>query len=372
MLGEIRGALSLGIPPRGYALRAIFVNRESELQKLAEDLRGAVERGRGKARLVIGDAGFGKSALIEFFKDYAFEHYDVAFSYVEARKLMSSRPSELFPALYRAVLENVEDKDKRRGRELLTEVSKTLLRKYSGLADRLYYQLRRRIRPSVREKFMKLGDETSSIALALLGIDELNPIVYDWIKGVRGLEPDEAELIRRVIGHRVPWRLPSEKLTDTLATAARALRDAGKGALVIALDEFEALRDIRKDLLSRFLVELTPLIEAAAEAPMYIIVTSTPGFWSEDEKSVGALYPFLFQRLDAEKIAVRELSESDAKVLAWKLIKLYEKAYGSTAVQGLSGDALGSHCFSTVQPRGHPRSLLRCLITLLDEKVVRA
>jgi hypothetical protein len=141
---------------------------------------------------------------------------------------------------------------------------------------------------------------------------------------------------------------------------------------VIALDEFEALRDIRKDLLSRFLVELTPLIEAAAEAPMYIIVTSTPGFWSEDEKSVGALYPFLFQRLDAEKIAVRELSESDAKVLAWKLIKLYEKAYGSTAVQGLSGDALGSHCFSTVQPRGHPRSLLRCLITLLDEKVVRA
>lgn len=115
MLGEIRGALSLGIPPRGYALRAIFVNRESELQKLAEDLRGAVERGRGKARLVIGDAGFGKSALIEFFKDYAFEHYDVAFSYVEARKLMSSRPSELFPALYRAVLENVEDKDERPG-----------------------------------------------------------------------------------------------------------------------------------------------------------------------------------------------------------------------------------------------------------------
>ena len=51
--------------------------------------------------------------------------------------------------------------------------------------------------------------------------------------------------------------------------------------------------------------------------------------------------PFLFQRLDRGKIVLGGLGEADARALAWKILGLYEKAYGRTAVAGINGDALG-------------------------------
>jgi hypothetical protein len=82
--------------------------------------------------------------------------------------------------------------------------------------------------------------------------------------------------------------------------------------------------------------------------------------------------PFLFQRLDRGKIVLGGLGEADARALAWKILGLYEKAYGRTAVAGINGDALGSECFRRVEPPGHPRGMLQTLLEILDERVVKA
>jgi hypothetical protein len=143
-------------------------------------------------------------------------------------------------------------------------------------------------------------------------------------------------------------------------------------ALVAATDELEVLENTKKDLLSKFLAEFTAFLEASTRAPIYIIIASTPGFWLGGERSVRALYPFLYQRLDTRRLEVGGVKEADARALAWKLIKLYERAYGRSAVEGVDGDALGSECFRKTEPPGHLRGLLQHLVNLLDEKVVKA
>jgi hypothetical protein len=368
----LRSALSMGVPPRREILRMIFVDREKELNELAGDLDLVTRSGMGNARLITGGAGYGKSAIIEYLKDYAFEHYNVAFSCVEMRELVGIKPSELIPAIYRALIERMEDKDGRQGRELLTNVSLMLFKSYSGKLDKILFQLEKRLTSRLRMKFEKLGDKTTSRVIASMAIDHINPVAYDYLTGIRGLEPDEARLFERVLGCRIPWRLQREKLIDALTTIARAVREAGMEALVAAIDELEVLENTKKDLLSKFLAEFTAFLEACTRAPIYIIIASTPGFWLGGERSVRALYPFLYQRLDTRRLEVGGVKEADARALAWKLIKLYERAYGRSAVEGVDGDALGSECFRKTEPPGHLRGLLQHLVNLLDEKVVKA
>jgi len=368
---KLRAALSLGVPPEREIMRIIFVDREEELKKLAGDLESVTRSGRGGVRLITGDAGYGKSAIIEYIKDYAFEHQSIAFSRVEMRELIGAKPTELIPSIYRIVVDRIEDKNRRRGRELLTEVSRALLEKYSGKLDTISFRLRNRLSPKVREKFERLGNESVSRALALMTIDYLNPVAYDYLTGMRGLEPDEAKEFERVLGCRTSWRLQREEVTEALVTIARAIGEAGMKALVIAIDELEALEDVKKDLLSRFLAEFTVLVDASVRSPIYVIIASTPGFWSEDKKSVKVLYPFLYQRLNPGRIDLGGFKEADARALAWKLLNLYERAYGKSAVEGIEANSLGSDAFKSVQPLGHPRGILQYLMRALDERVLR-
>jgi len=369
---RLRSAISMGIPPPRWILRMVFVNREREMRTLASDLEQVVRSGAGRARVVVGGAGYGKSALLEHFKDYVFEHYSAAFSYVEMRELAGTKPSEMLFAIYRAAIERMEDREGRRGRELLTEVASTLLGKFSGKIDGVLFRLRGRYRSRVVRRFERLGDAAVSRALACMAVDDLNPIAYDYLLGVRGLEPDEARLFEKVLGSRIPWRLQRESLVEAITTIARAVREAGMKALVVAIDEIEMLENVQRNLLQKFLAEFTALVEASARAPLYIIVSSTPDFWSEGEKCVKTLYPFLFQRLDRGKIELGGLGEADARALARKILGLYEKAYGRTAVADINGDALGFECFRRVEPLGHPRRLLQTLLETLDERVVKA
>jgi hypothetical protein len=103
-----------------------------------------------------------------------------------------------------------------------------------------------------------------------------------------------------------------------------------------------------------------------------MIIASTPGFWSGDKKSVRALYPFLHQRLNMRRIDLSGFKEADARALAWRLVNLYERAYGRSAVEGIEANSLGSDAFKSVQPLGHPRGILQYLMDALDERVVRA
>ena len=352
-------------------MRRIFVDREEE-KKLAEDLESVAESGRGRVRLITGDAGYGKSAIIEYFKDYAFENQGVAFSCVEMRELAGVKPTELIPAIYRMIIERMENKNGRRGRQLLTEVSQILLEKYSERLDKISFRLKNRFSTRVRERFEKLGNEAASRALALMAVDYLNPIAYDYLTGIRGLEPDEAKQFEKTLGCRISWRLQREELAEALVTIARAVREAGMKALVIAIDELEMLGGTKSDLLSKFLAEFTAFVEISARSPIYIIIASTPGFWSEDRKSIRALYPFLYQRLNAGRFDLGGFKEADARALAWNLIKLYEEAYGKLAVEGIEGNSLGSDAFKAVQPLGHPRGILQHLLGVLDGKVVIA
>jgi Cdc6-like AAA superfamily ATPase len=369
---KLRAALSMGVPPEREIMRTIFVDREEELKKLVGDLESVTGSGRGGVRLITGDAGYGKSAIIEYIKDYAFEHQGIAFSLVEMRELIGSRPSELIPSLYRMIIDRVEDREGRRGRELMTAVSKALLERYSGKLDAISFRFRNRLSPKVREKFERLGNEAVSRALALMTIDHLNPVAYDYLTGTRGLEPDEAREFERVLGCRTSWRLQREEVTEALVTVARAMREAGMKALAIAIDELEALEDVKKDLLSKFLAEFTVLVDASVRSPVYMIIASTPGFWSGDKKSVRALYPFLHQRLNMRRIDLSGFKEADARALAWRLVNLYERAYGRSAVEGIEANSLGSDAFKSVQPLGHPRGILQYLMDALDERVVRA
>jgi hypothetical protein len=369
---KLRSALSLGVPPPREIMRRIFVNREDERKKLAEDLESVVESGRGRVRLITGDAGYGKSAIIEYFKDYAFENQGVAFSCVEMRELAGERPTELIPAIYRMIVKRMENRDGRRGRELLTEVSRILLEKYAGRIDKISFRLKNRFSTRVRERFEKLGNEAVSRALALMAVDYLNPIAYDYLTGTRGLEPDEAKQFEKTLGCRISWRLQREELAEALVTIARAIREAGMKALVIAIDELEMLGSMKSDLLSKFLAEFTALVEISARSPIYTIIASTPGFWSGGRKSIEALYPFLHQRLNAGRLDLGGFKEADARALAWNLIKLYEEAYGKLAVEGIEGNSLGSDAFKAVQPLGHPRGILQHLLGVLDGKVVTA
>ena len=362
----------MGIPPPKEILKMIFVNREKEMKELASDVEQVISVGKGKARLITGGAGYGKTALIEWFKDYVFEHYNAVFSYVEMRELAGTRPSDLPLAIYRAVIERMEDKNERRGRELITEIASNLFKKYSKKTDKVLFRLRKRYRPEMLRKLERLGDKTVSRVLALMVIDDLNPIAYDYLLGVRGLEPDEARLFEKPLGSRIPWRLQREKLVEAIVTIAKAAREAGMEALIVAIDELEMLESTRKDLLSKFLAEFTAFVEASARAPMYVLISSTPSFWSEGNRSVRNLYPFLFQRLDRGRIELGGFSESDARALAWKILRLYEKAYGRSAVKGIDGDALGSECFRKTNPPGHPRGMLQSLLELLDKSVVKA
>jgi len=369
---KLRSALSLGVPPPREIMRRIFVDREEEKKKLAEDLESVAESGRGRVRLITGDAGYGKSAIIEYFKDYAFENQGVAFSCVEMRELAGVKPTELIPAIYRMIIERMENKNGRRGRQLLTEVSQILLEKYSERLDKISFRLKNRFSTRVRERFEKLGNEAASRALALMAVDYLNPIAYDYLTGIRGLEPDEAKQFEKTLGCRISWRLQREELAEALVTIARAVREAGMKALVIAIDELEMLGGTKSDLLSKFLAEFTAFVEISARSPIYIIIASTPGFWSEDRKSIRALYPFLYQRLNAGRLDLGGFKEADARALAWNLIKLYEEAYGKLAVEGIEGNSLGSDAFKAVQPLGHPRGILQHLLGVLDGKVVIA
>jgi Cdc6-like AAA superfamily ATPase len=370
---KLRNALSLGVPPSREIMRRIFVNREDEKKKLAEDLESVVKSGRGRVRLITGDAGYGKSAIIEYFKDYAFENQGVAFSCVEMRELAGERPTELIPAIYRMIVKRMENRDGRRGRELLTEVSRILLEKYARRIDKISFRLKNRFSTRVRERFEKLGNEAVSRALALMAVDYLNPIAYDYLTGTRGLEPDEAKQFEKTLGCRISWRLQREELAEALVTIARAIREAGMKALVIAIDELEMLGGTKSDLLSKFLAEFTAFVEISARSPIYTIIASTPGFWSEDKKkSIKALYPFLYQRLNQGRLDLGGFKEADARALAWNLIKLYEEAYGKLAVEGIEGNSLGSDAFKTVQPFGHPRRILQHLLGVLDGKVVTA
>jgi Cdc6-like AAA superfamily ATPase len=369
---KLRSALSLGVPPPREIMRRIFVDREEEKKKLAEDLESVAESGRGRVRLITGDAGYGKSAIIEYFKDYAFENQGVAFSCVEMRELAGVKPTELIPAIYRMIIERMENKNGRRGRQLLTEVSQILLEKYSERLDKISFRLKNRFSTRVRERFEKLGNEAVSRALALMAVDYLNPIAYDYLTGIRGLEPDEAKQFEKTLGCRISWRLQREELAEALVTIARAVREAGMKALVIAIDELEMLGGTKSDLLSKFLAEFTAFVEISARSPIYIIIASTPGFWSEDRKSIRALYPFLYQRLNAGRLDLGGFKEADARALAWNLIKLYEEAYGKLAVEGIEGNSLGSDAFKAVQPLGHPRGILQHLLGVLDGKVVIA
>ena len=55
----------------------------------------------GVARVIIGDAGMGKSTLIYMLKELLFEREEkIAFSYVELRGMADVRPSELGAKLY--------------------------------------------------------------------------------------------------------------------------------------------------------------------------------------------------------------------------------------------------------------------------------
>jgi Cdc6-like AAA superfamily ATPase len=369
---KLRSALSLGVPPPREIMRRIFVDREEEKKKLTEDLESVAESGRGRVRLITGDAGYGKSAIIEYFKDYAFENQGVAFSCVEMRELAGVKPTELIPAIYRMIIERMENKNGRRGRQLLTEVSQILLEKYSERLDKISFRLKNRFSTRVRERFEKLGNEAVSRALALMAVDYLNPIAYDYLTGIRGLEPDEAKQFEKTLGCRISWRLQREELAEALVTIARAVREAGMKALVIAIDELEMLGGTKSDLLSKFLAEFTAFVEISARSPIYIIIASTPGFWSEDRKSIRALYPFLYQRLNAGRLDLGGFKEADARALAWNLIKLYEEAYGKLAVEGIEGNSLGSDAFKAVQPLGHPRGILQHLLGVLDGKVVIA
>jgi hypothetical protein len=367
---SLRSALFQGIPPPKEVMKAIFVDREDELKRLARALESVVSSGRGRALLITGDAGYGKSALIEYFKGYALERHGVAFSYVEMRGLASVEPLELIPAVYRMIIEQMESSEGKRGREILTSISRVLYEKYSGMLDKISFRLRSCLSAEVRERFEELGDEAVARALALMAINHLNPVAYDYLRGVRGLEPDEARLFERALGCRIPWSFRREGLGRALATIARAVREAGMKALVIAIDELEVLESVGHDLLPRFLAEFTAFMEIAISSPIFIIVASTPGFWSEDEKSVKSLYPFLFQRLNPGRLDLGGLKVADVRALAWKLIKLYEGAYGGSVVLGIDGDSLGSEVFRRVQPLGHPRGIVQQLVSTLDEKIV--
>lgn len=82
---RLRSAISMGIPPPRWILRMVFVDRERETRALADDVERVVRSGAGGGRVVVGGAGYGKSALLEHFKDHVFEHYGAAFSCVEMR-----------------------------------------------------------------------------------------------------------------------------------------------------------------------------------------------------------------------------------------------------------------------------------------------
>ena len=370
ILSALKTSLSLGIPPPRPLTSLIFVDRVEEVRALLRDVEGVIERGVGLSRLIVGGAGMGKSTLIEYLREYLFSSRNVVFGYVELRKFSDVRPAELSKKLYAALLDSLEDSEERRGRELLTHISAVLHEKFSGFADRLALRIRRRISDKVRRRFEGIkGCEAAARALALMVLDDLNPAMYDYLRGIRTLEPDEALAVKEALGFRIPWKLEEASFVDSFVTVVNAARLAGYEAVVVAIDELEMLMGWRRDMIERFLPKLSAYVESCKLCPCYLILASTPEFWSGSGKTVSRLYKFLYQRLDPTKISLAELSREDVLALTLKLYKLYREAYGAEALRGVDERALAIETYERVG--GHPRSALQYIFQELEERVIR-
>ncbi len=370
ILSALKTSLSLGIPPPRPLASLIFVDRVEEVRALLRDVESVIERGVGLSRLIVGGAGMGKSTLIEYLREYLFSSRNVAFSYVELRKFSDVRPVELSRKLYAALLDSLEDSEERRGRELITHISSTLHEKFSRLSDRLSFRVRGRISDRVRRMFERIrGCEVAARALALMVIDELNPAMYDYLRGIRALEPDEALAVKDALGFRIPWKLEETSFVDSFVTIVNAARLAGYEAVVVAIDELEVLMGWRRDMIERFLPKLSAYVESCRLCSCYLIIASTPEFWSGSGKTVNRLYKFLYQRLDPAKISLAELSREDVLALTMKLFKLYREAYGEEALRGIDERALAIETYERVG--GHPRSALQYIFQKLEERAIR-
>jgi len=372
LLAEIQ-RLRQGEPPSRPSL--IFVNRAQEMRVLLDDAERVMKTKTGVARVIIGDAGMGKSTLIYMLKELLFERKErVAFSYVELRGMADVRPSELGAKLYAAILENLEDKEGLSGRELLTRVASRIIDKLAGFRDRLVLRLVGRVTRRLRERVAQLGGYRHALyALLLLAFDDLNPIAYDYLLGLRGLEPVESHAIVERLGERIPWKLEEEKFSESLLAVVRALDLAGYELTVIAIDELEMLYSWRRDWVDRFLPKLTALLSVRLESgsPCYFLLTTTPAFWESDEnKSIRVRYPFLYQRLRTTAIGpLSALTREDAEHLASRLTNMYRRVYGDAALMGVDERTLAMRAYSA--GGGAPRELVTHIIDELEARVLR-
>ena len=365
---ELRSAIILGLPLKPPLVKHIFVNRKEEVELILRDIWGIEKTGRGGARLILGGAGLGKTTLIEYIRGYVYENVKNAlFSYVELRPLSDIQPKMFNLELYKKVLEEIEDRDGRRGKELLTHISEKLHNKFSGILDKASLKLGR-VRPGVVRKFEKIGGHRSTLlALAAMVFDDLNPIAYDYVSASRNLEPDEARAIRERLGVRIPWGLREADLIASLTAIVRAAEAAGYRVTIIAIDELEVLAGWRRDWIARVLPKLTAYIEVSHSIPCYILVTCTPEFWRGD-KSIEKIYPFLYQRLNLSSIVLKELPRRDAVMLVHKIYSLYKKSLGSSAVEGIDVKYIAERIVE--KAGGHPRTIVQIAIQEIESRII--
>jgi len=348
------------------------VDRIEEAKTILDDIESVLRVGRGMARVIIGDAGFGKTTLLRYIRERIFEkREDALFSYVELRSMSDVKPSQLGQHLYANIIENLEDREGRSGKELLTHISNVLFEKFATTFEKLEFRITKKIGRKLKDRFRKIsGYKPTLLALSLLIVDDLNPTLYDYITLARGLEPDEAKEISTKLGERIIWKIPEGNISDSLIAIISAAKYAGYNITIIAIDELEMLTGWHKNWIARFLPKLTALLMTCSTTPCYMLVASTPEFWGRlSEREGEGLYPFLFQRLNPNRIGpLTALEPRDVLALASRIYKMYEKVYGATALHGIDLDALVKEIYSS--SRGHPRDTVQQIINKLDEKII--